>query len=158
MSGYFSSSLWPKHGLLVHGGVLTPSSTKPISSLLLYTFESNFNTYLCINDQGPSLSHHASCFVNNLENDFLVIIGGWTGQLRTNKVCAFNLEKKQWIQLEEDKNGRSRCDSPVGLSGHTATAINSSLICVIGMYTTWLELEGGRGTGGCPAPIFGFLL
>ena len=82
------------------------------------------------------------------------------GEVRTSQVWVFDLKKKKWSKLIEDKNGDSRCDPPVGLSGelsiqtviltkqenifkknsvnsfqfsgHTATAVNSKLICVIG--------------------------
>ena len=39
------------------------------------------------------------------------------GEVRTSQVWVFDLKKKKWSKLIEDKNGDSRCDPPVGLSG-----------------------------------------
>ena len=55
MSGYFASAKWSNHGMLCHGGVLQAMSTKPISSLNLYTQESNFENFVCIDSSGPKL-------------------------------------------------------------------------------------------------------
>lgn len=55
MSGYFASAKWPNHGVLCHGGVLQAMSTKPISDLNLYTPESNFENFVCLDSSGPKL-------------------------------------------------------------------------------------------------------
>ena len=39
------------------------------------------------------------------------------GEIRTSQVWVFELKKKKWSKLIEDKNGDARCDPPVGLSG-----------------------------------------
>ena len=55
MSGYFASAKWPNHGVLCHGGVLQAMSTKPISDLNLYTPESKFENFVCLDSSGPKL-------------------------------------------------------------------------------------------------------
>ena len=62
----------------------------------------------------------------------LILIGGWTGKKRSNTVHAFDVVKKGWISLKEWPDGKNRVQPPVGLSNHTATAINDNLICVLG--------------------------
>ena len=44
----------------------------------------------------------------------------------------FSLANKQWNALKENVGGHHRVDPPVGLSGHSVTKINDSLLCVIG--------------------------
>ena len=131
-SGFFSSSFWPEQGLLVHGGIESPSSKKTQNTLALLPL-TNFNKYQVLDEKGPVLSHHSSCIVTLNNQDILVLIGGWNGHSRTSKVHAFNLVTKVWIQdLSENPYGQHRVDPPVGLSGHTSTKINSKLVCVIG--------------------------
>ena len=113
MSGFFSVSEWPNHGILIHGmnlfycimlfciyvfsstifthiffvgGLKDPNNLKPISRLSLYTFEKDNHTCLFLNDEGPKLSHHASCFLSSDFGEFLIVIGGWTGIDRISKV------------------------------------------------------------------------
>ena len=63
--------------------------------------------------------------MDTLHLEFII---GWTGHERSSQVFTFDLNQKTWKILVEDKNRLHRCDPPVGLSGHTATAINSGLI------------------------------
>ena len=130
-SGFFSSSFWSERGLLVHGGISSPSSQTPHNCLSLLPLK-NFNKAEVLDEKGPLLSHHSSCIVTCDNQDILILIGGWTGHSRTSKVHAFNLMTKVWMELCENPKGHHRVDPPAGLSGHTATKINSSLICVIG--------------------------
>ena len=132
VGGYFSSSLWPQNGVLIHGGVPSALSQKPSNRLVLLTSASFFQSVQLLDDHGPSLSHHASCLVKYEDHEILVLIGGWTGRLRTNKVFAFDLHTKLWIDLQENPQGQHRVDPPIGLSGHTATKVNSGLICIVG--------------------------
>ena len=69
-SGYFSSSLWPERGLLVHGGVASPSSKTPQNSLDLLPL-TNLNKPQVLDQKGPSLSHHSSCIVTFNNQDIL---------------------------------------------------------------------------------------
>lgn len=131
-SGFFSSSLWHDRGLLVHGGIENPDCRTPQNTLALLPLK-NFNELQVLDKNGPTLSHHSSCIVTMDSQDILVLIGGWTGHSRTSQVYAFDLKTKSWIKgLTENPKGHHRVDPPVGLSGHTATKINSKLICVIG--------------------------
>lgn len=130
--GYFSSSSWENHGLLIHGGLESPTSTQPSSTLQLLPFSKGLQNPVILDDKGPKLSHHSSCLVRNDESDILILVGGWNGHSRTSKVYAFELKSKSWMTLNENSLGPHRVDPPVGLSGHTATKINSKLICVIG--------------------------
>jgi hypothetical protein len=91
-------------------------------------------------DSGQSFSIPIIClFVINLNNIFrpnkeeiLILVGGWNGKKRSNSVHAFDLKDKKWIGLKEWTGGRQRVPPPVGLSSHTATAINDKLVCVLG--------------------------
>ena len=69
-------------------------------------------------------------FVKN--GEVLILVGGWNGRKRSNSVHAFNLTDQKWICVKEWAGGRGRVPPPVGLSGHTATAINDRLICILG--------------------------
>jgi hypothetical protein len=131
-NGFFAASVWPGRGILVHGGVAKASSQRPLSTLILLPVESNYGSEVFLSDQGPNLSHHGSCIVRSRGRDILLLVGGWTGSVRTNKVFAFDLEQRVWLTVQEDLKGAGRVDPPVGLSGHTVTSINGQLVCVIG--------------------------
>ena len=129
-TGYFAATIWPNHGLLVHGGLRSPSSLNPSNQLVLWKSASKFKRGNLIDDKGPALSHHGSCLCGN----WLIVIGGWTGNSRTSKVWAFDLSSGglSWTALKENTKGESRVEPPVGLSGHTVTKINDGLVCIIG--------------------------
>lgn len=133
VAGYFSFSEWPNHGLLVHGGLQSPSARQPQSDLRLLSVKTQFKEPTVLDQRGPALSHHASCLVKNVDKeDVLILIGGWNGHSRTSKVYAYHLVKKVWINLAENPQGPHRVDPPIGLSGHTVTKIHSGLVVVIG--------------------------
>ena len=134
VGGYFACSDWIDHGLLLHGGVPTATSGKPSNSLFLLPKTSEFKEVQLLDNQGPHLSHHQSCIAKfGIEShETLILVGGWNGRTRSSKIFAFDLVTKSWSDLKENSKGHYRVDPPVGLSGHTANLINSSLICVIG--------------------------
>jgi hypothetical protein len=66
------------------------------------------------------------------KEEILILVGGWNGKKRSNSVHAFDLKDEKWIGLKEWTGGRHRVPPPVGLSSHTATAINDKLVCVLG--------------------------
>ena len=74
--GYFASSYWRDHGVLLHGGVAQPQSKKPLNTLYLYTSESKFSEKVILDDKGPCLSHHKSCLIKHGEKELLVVVGG----------------------------------------------------------------------------------
>ena len=127
-TGYFASTIWPDHGLLVHGGLSSPSALNPTNKIVLWKSQSKFRRGSLIDDKGPALSHHGSCICK----DSLIVVGGWTGSSRTSKVWAFDLSQGSWKALREDPKGPNRVEPPVGLSGHSVTKINDGLICIIG--------------------------
>ena len=127
-TGYFAATIWRDHGLLVHGGLSSPSSLNPSNKIVLWKSESKFKRGNLIDDKGPALSHHGCCLCGN----WLIVVGGWNGNSRTSKVWAFDLSTSSWSALKENPNGESRVEPPVGLSGHTVTKINNGLVCIIG--------------------------
>ena len=127
-TGYFASTNWPDHGLLVHGGLRSPSTLTPSNQIVLWKSDSKFKLGSLIDDQGPALSHHGSCICQ----DWLILIGGWNGSSRTSRVWAFDLSTSSWKTLKENPKGLNRVEPPVGLSGHSVTKINDGLVCIIG--------------------------
>ena len=93
------------HSIYTHytliGGLKEPNNLKPISRLSLYTFEKDNHTCLFLNDEGPKLSHHASCFLSSDSGEFLIVIGGWTGIDRISKVCMTHISRKSFSHYKK---------------------------------------------------------
>ncbi len=144
MTAFGATAYWKEHGLILHGGVGSPSSSKPLPGRVLEVlpFEnlsSNSNVTKSLNSPGEApfdhgLSHHAACVLPSAlkGHAVLLLVGGWTGRIRSNAVHAFDLQDSQWLPLVEEKSAPGRTDPPVGLSSHTATTINKNLVCVLG--------------------------
>ena len=123
-----------KDGILCHGGIKKPDSKNSLDSLSILNWTSLYNN-VSITPQvlqfGPDtgLSHHAGCLIHG--GDIFLLIGGWDGKRRTNKVYALDLVEKCWLPMKEllEKSGT---DTPSGLTSHTVTPVNDQLICVLG--------------------------
>ena len=70
--------------LLVHGG-LASSKSPPLNSLIAWSPIENGGKVeeLQTTTSGPALSHHAAALVND---DLLLLVGGWDGKTRSSKV------------------------------------------------------------------------
>ena len=76
-----------KEKLLVHGG-LASSKSPPLNSLLAWSPSENKVEELQMKTRGPALSHHAAALIND---DLLLLVGGWDGKTRCSKVFSFQL-------------------------------------------------------------------
>lgn len=76
-----------KEKLLMHGG-LASSKSPPLNSLVAWSPSENKVEELQTKTSGPALSHHAAGLVND---DLLVLVGGWDGKTRCSKVLSFQL-------------------------------------------------------------------
>ncbi|XP_061181620.1 kelch domain-containing protein 9-like [Saccostrea echinata] len=107
----------------IHGGVESMDSKTP--SNRLYQLSSSEGAWTELSFPGsPSLSHHAAVDINDR---YIILIGGWNGKSRSSKIYAFDTEKQQWTEptvtgFPEDG----------GLSSHTATVLNSGKILILG--------------------------
>ena len=72
--------------LLVHGG-LASSKSSPLNSLIAWSPSENGGKVeeLQTKTSSPALSHHAAALVND---NFLVLVGGWDGKTRCSKVLT----------------------------------------------------------------------
>ncbi|XP_062620735.1 kelch domain-containing protein 9-like [Saccostrea cucullata] len=107
----------------IHGGVETMDSKTP--SNRLYQLSCSERTWTELSFPGsPFLSHHAAVELNDR---FIILIGGWNGKSRSSKVYVFDIEKQQWTEprvtgFPEDG----------GLSSHTATVLSTGKILILG--------------------------
>ena len=109
--------------LYSHGGLARPTPRcPPLSSTAVWRPGGAAVELL---SAGPALSHHAGCL---LSANRLLLVGGWDGKTRTSRVHCLDLQTAVWLPLTEESGSQP----PHGLSGHTATKINDSLICVLG--------------------------
>ena len=109
--------------LFSHGGLARPAPLGlPLSSTAVWRPGGAAVELL---STGPALSHHAGCL---LSANRLLLVGGWDGKSRTSRVHCLDLQTAAWLPLTEEPGSQA----PHGLSGHTATRINDSLICVLG--------------------------
>ena len=92
--------------LVVHGGLMS-SKSPPLNSLATWSPTENDGKvqYMAENEnktenddqvqemltktKGPALSHHAAALV---QDDLLLLVGGWDGKTRSSKVWLFSLE------------------------------------------------------------------
>ena len=124
-----------KDGIFCHGGIQKPDSKKSLNSTSVIAWESLSGTSKSMTPRvsqfGPDtgLSYHAGCLIHG--GDVLLLIGGWDGKKRTNKVYALDLVEECWLPMKEllEKSGM---DTPAGLTSHTVTPINDNLVCVLG--------------------------
>ena len=130
----FGVTLPIKNGILCHGGIQKPDSKKSIdsTSILNWSSLSVFESFQPqVSQFGPDtgLSHHAGCLIHG--GNILLLVGGWDGRKRTNKVYALDLVERSWLPMREllEKSGT---DTPSGLTSHTVTPINNRLVCVLG--------------------------
>ena len=123
-----------KDGILCHGGIQIPDSKKSMSSSSIICW-SDLAVVKSLNPQKPEfgpdtgLSHHAGCLLYG--GHIFLLVGGWDGRKRTNKVYALDLVKNSWLPMTElqDKSGTG---TPAGLTSHTVTPINNQMVCVLG--------------------------
>ena len=124
-----------KEGILCHGGIQKPDSKNSLNTVSFLNWTCLFDGPKYVNPQvsqfGPDtgLSHHAGCLIHG--GNILLIVGGWDGKRRTNKVYALDLQELCWLPMKEllEKSGT---DTPSGLTSHTATPINDRLVSVLG--------------------------
>ena len=130
----FGVTLPIKDGMLCHGGIQKPDCKSPMNSLSIINWSLLTNSQFVtpqISQFGPDtgLSHHSGCLIHG--GDVFLLVGGWDGRKRTNKVYALDLVEKSWLPMKEllEKSGT---DTPSGLTSHTVTPINDQLVCVLG--------------------------
>ena len=72
--------------LLVHGGLVS-SKSRPLNSLIAWSPIENGGLVeqLETKTSGPALSHHAAALLND---DLLLLVGGWDGKTRCSKVIC----------------------------------------------------------------------
>jgi hypothetical protein len=125
---YFASCLIQTNGLsglLCHGGLKEPFDRQPQNQVFFVSDKSAEDLVLTEiqtsnPEKSPSLSHHASVFISGR---FYVIIGGWNGRQRTNKIYILDLESREWLNVPSLLRERQ---APVGLSSHSASLWTSS--------------------------------
>ena len=83
--------------LLVHGG-LASSKSPPLNSLIAWSPIENGGmvTELQTKTNSPALSHHAGALLND---DFLLLVGGWDGKTRCSKVTLLILSASPSVDL-----------------------------------------------------------
>ena len=123
-----------KDGILCHGGIRKPDSKTSIDGISILNWPDLCETKSFQPEKpefGPDtgLSHHAGCLLYG--GHILLLVGGWDGRKRTNKVFALDLVKNCWIPLKEQLE-KSGTDTPAGLTSHTVTPINNQMVCVLG--------------------------
>ncbi|OAF67984.1 Kelch domain-containing protein 9 [Intoshia linei] len=103
----------------VYGGVGDVKDNCPISSFYSLNMKSkiwtNLSNLSMKNEKIPPLSHHT---VISLQNNFVVLIGGWNGKKRISAVYIYNIQSKKWtiptvVGFPKD----------AGLSSHTSTVV-----------------------------------
>lgn len=99
--------------LYCHGGISQYQSTKPLSGLYEFSLL-NGGHWKRLAD-GPALSHHAAVAV---DDRYLLLVGGWTGHVRTSNVHLFDTLSGTWSHPAD-----SGFPGGAGLSSHTVTAI-----------------------------------
>ena len=118
-----------KEGVLCHGGIRKPDSKTSSKTISLLEWPSLSGETTAITPKvsqfGPQtgLSYHAGCLING--GNILLLVGGWDGKRRTNKVYALDLIQRCWLPMKEllEKSGT---DTPSGLTSHTVTPINDN--------------------------------
>ena len=131
----FGVTLPTKGGIVCHGGIKKPDSKVALKTVSILKSLGASQIVKIIQPKVPQfgpetgLSHHAGCLLSS--GDVLLLVGGWDGRKRTNRVYAFDLVEQCWLPMTEllEKSGT---DSPSGLTSHTVTLINDNLICVLG--------------------------
>lgn len=126
----FHASAIVRDALYIHGGVTDRLSSEPSSNLWKFDFSSS--SWAQIESPGsPRLSHHTAV---TQHDQYLILIGGWTGKSRTAEVRIFNCLEEKWFMPKT-------AGFPVGagLSSHTATSLQDGNIMVTGR-------EGGLRT------------
>ena len=111
--------------LYVHGGINKYMSTQPLGALYKLNLGSESPVWAEVRASGtPVLSHHA-CVV--LEGRYLLMVGGWTGKVRSSGVTAYDTHGNNWITLTT-----SGLSEGAGLSSHTALLMDDGGILIVG--------------------------
>lgn len=107
----------------IHGGVTKYRSIIPSNKL--YSLDLAHMIWNEVRAPGsPSLSHHA-CVA--LDDQYMVLIGGWNGHNRTSRIFIYDTKENKWL-FPKDVGFADGA----GLSSHTATVLDSGNILVVG--------------------------
>ena len=121
----------------IHGGIETKDGKAPSNKL--YQLNSSGESWKELSSPGsPSLSHHQAVA---LSDRYIILVGGWNGRARSSKIYAFDTEKQLWMEPTV-----SGFPEDGGLSSHTATALSSGEILILGREGS-LRMQRRHGSG-----------